>query len=194
MLFLLLCCLSLLHLILLYSHLCLLFFFLLSLHPPSSISLLLLLLLLHLHRILKTLLADVIHRAISRSHPKLLLRRTESVAERMPHQLAGVLSPWIHHSMCGRIRYGPPSFLLTAHSSHPPHLHLHLPFLYHFFSFILSFCFHFLCHHLLYCFLCMPLRLPSQEHAGKPLYLLYRAVKSQLEKGPIDVITGEKQG
>ena len=30
-----------------------------------------------------------------------------------------------------------------------------------------------------------------QEQAGKPLYLLYRAVKSQLEKGPIDVITGE---
>ena len=32
---------------------------------------------------------------------------------------------------------------------------------------------------------------PLQEQAGKPLYLLYRAVKSQLEKGPIDVITGE---
>ena len=31
----------------------------------------------------------------------------------------------------------------------------------------------------------------TQEQAGKPLYLLYRAVKSQLEKGPIDVITGE---
>ena len=26
---------------------------------------------------------------------------------------------------------------------------------------------------------------------GQPLYLLFRAVKNQLEKGPIDVITGE---
>ena len=31
----------------------------------------------------------------------------------------------------------------------------------------------------------------SQEHVGQPLYLTYRAVKAQLEKGPIDVITGE---
>ena len=31
----------------------------------------------------------------------------------------------------------------------------------------------------------------SQEHVGQPLYLLFRAVKNQLEKGPIDVITGE---
>ena len=31
----------------------------------------------------------------------------------------------------------------------------------------------------------------SQEHAGQPMYLLYRAVKNQLEKGPVDVITGE---
>jgi len=30
-----------------------------------------------------------------------------------------------------------------------------------------------------------------QEHAGQPMYLLYRAVKNQLEKGPVDVITGE---
>ena len=32
---------------------------------------------------------------------------------------------------------------------------------------------------------------PAQEHVGQPMYLLYRAVKNQLEKGPIDVITGE---
>ena len=31
----------------------------------------------------------------------------------------------------------------------------------------------------------------SQEHVGQPLYLLFRAVKNQLEKGPIEVITGE---
>ena len=30
-----------------------------------------------------------------------------------------------------------------------------------------------------------------QEHVGEPLYVLFRAIKSQLEKGPIDVITGE---
>ena len=34
-------------------------------------------------------------------------------------------------------------------------------------------------------------RLSSQEHAGEPLFILYRAIKSQLEKGPVDVITGE---
>ena len=38
----------------------------------------------------------------------------------------------------------------------------------------------------MWCVLCA-----AQEQTGKPLYLLYRAVKSQLEKGPIDVITGE---
>ena len=32
---------------------------------------------------------------------------------------------------------------------------------------------------------------PPQEHAGEPLFILYRAIKSQLEKGPVDVITGE---
>ena len=36
-----------------------------------------------------------------------------------------------------------------------------------------------------------PSFLISQEHVGQPLYLLFRAVKNQLEKGPIDVITGE---
>ena len=35
-----------------------------------------------------------------------------------------------------------------------------------------------------------PSSLP-QEHVGEPLYVLFRAVKSQLEKGPIDVLTGE---
>ena len=31
----------------------------------------------------------------------------------------------------------------------------------------------------------------SQEHAGEPLFALFRAIKSQLEKGPVDAITGE---
>lgn len=77
--------------------------------------------------ILKTLLADLIEKSMeSRSHPKLLLRRSESVAERM-------LSSW--------------------------------------FTF------------LLYKFL--------RECAGEPLFLLYQAIKHQVNKGPVDVITSE---
>ena len=77
--------------------------------------------------ILKTLLADLIEKCIDgKSHPKLLLRRTESVAEKM-------LSSW--------------------------------------FTF------------LLYKFL--------KECAGEPLYLLYMAIKHQVEKGPVDEITSE---
>lgn len=77
--------------------------------------------------ILKTLMADLIERCMEgKSHPKLLLRRTESVAEKM-------LSSW--------------------------------------FTF------------LLYKFL--------RECAGEPLYLLYRAIKQQVDKGPVDSITSE---
>lgn len=77
--------------------------------------------------ILKILLAELIERCIDgKSHPKLLLRRTESVAEKM-------LSSW--------------------------------------FTF------------LLYKFL--------KECAGEPLYMLYFAIKHQVEKGPVDEITSE---
>ena len=77
--------------------------------------------------ILKTLLADLIEKCMEgKSHPKLLLRRTESVAEKM-------LSSW--------------------------------------FTF------------LLYKFL--------KESAGEPSYLLYRAIKHQVEKGPVDLCTSE---
>ncbi|XKL61681.1 hypothetical protein PGB90_001514 [Kerria lacca] len=77
--------------------------------------------------ILKTLLADLIEKCIEgKSHPKLLLRRTESVAEKM-------LSAW--------------------------------------FTF------------LLYKFL--------RECAGEPLYMLFRAIKQQVNKGPVDAITSE---
>ncbi|KAI2798414.1 hypothetical protein BLOT_012695 [Blomia tropicalis] len=77
--------------------------------------------------ILKTLLAELIEKCIDgKSHPKLLLRRTESVAEKM-------LSSW--------------------------------------FTF------------LLYKFL--------KECAGEPLYLLYFAIKHQVEKGPVDEYTYE---
>uniref|UniRef100_A0A480N948 Plexin-A3 n=1 Tax=Sus scrofa TaxID=9823 RepID=A0A480N948_PIG len=77
--------------------------------------------------LLKQLLADLIEKNLeSKNHPKLLLRRTESVAEKM-------LTNW--------------------------------------FTF------------LLYKFL--------KECAGEPLFLLYCAIKQQMEKGPIDAITGE---
>lgn len=78
--------------------------------------------------ILKTLLADLIEKCMTdgKSHPRLLLRRTESVAEKM-------LSAW----------------------------------------------FTFLLHKFL------------KECAGEPLYMLFRAVKGQVDKGPIDAITSE---
>lgn len=77
--------------------------------------------------ILKTLLEDLIRRSIEgNNHPKLLLRRTESVAEKM-------LSNW--------------------------------------FTF------------LLYRFL--------QDCAGKPLFLLFQAMKQQVSKGPVDAISSE---
>ncbi|KAI1882012.1 hypothetical protein AGOR_G00246290 [Albula goreensis] len=77
--------------------------------------------------LLKHLLSDLIHRNLeSNNHPKLLLRRTESVAEKM-------LTNW--------------------------------------FTF------------LLYKFL--------KECAGEPLFSLYCAIKQQMEKGPIDSVTGE---
>ncbi|XP_061657448.1 plexin-A1-like isoform X3 [Syngnathoides biaculeatus] len=77
--------------------------------------------------VLKQLLSDLIDRNLeSKNHPKLLLRRTESVAEKM-------LTNW--------------------------------------FTF------------LLYKFL--------KECAGEPLFMLHCAIKQQMEKGPIDAITGE---
>ncbi|XP_072521525.1 plexin-A2-like [Salminus brasiliensis] len=77
--------------------------------------------------LLKQLLSDLILKNMeSKNHPKLLLRRTESVAEKM-------LTNW----------------------------------------------FAFLLHKFL------------KECAGEPLFMLYCAIKQQMEKGPIDAITGE---
>uniref|UniRef100_A0A4W4GRE5 Plexin-A2 n=1 Tax=Electrophorus electricus TaxID=8005 RepID=A0A4W4GRE5_ELEEL len=77
--------------------------------------------------VLKQLLSDLIDKNLeSKNHPKLLLRRTESVAEKM-------LTNW----------------------------------------------FAFLLHKFL------------KECAGEPLFMLYCAIKQQMEKGPIDAITGE---
>ncbi|XP_078732617.1 plexin-A1 isoform X1 [Lampetra fluviatilis] len=77
--------------------------------------------------VLKQLLSDLIDKNLeSKNHPKLLLRRTESVAEKM-------LTNW----------------------------------------------FTFLLHKFL------------KECAGEPLFMLYCAIKQQMEKGPIDAITGE---
>lgn len=36
-----------------------------------------------------------------------------------------------------------------------------------------------------------PLSGSTQECAGEPLFMLYCAIKQQMEKGPIDAITGE---
>ncbi|XP_062451143.1 plexin-A2 isoform X1 [Rhea pennata] len=77
--------------------------------------------------VLKQLLSDLIEKNLeNKNHPKLLLRRTESVAEKM-------LTNW----------------------------------------------FAFLLHKFL------------KECAGEPLFMLYCAIKQQMEKGPIDSITGE---
>ncbi|XP_067166620.1 plexin-A2 [Apteryx mantelli] len=77
--------------------------------------------------VLKHLLSDLIEKNLeNKNHPKLLLRRTESVAEKM-------LTNW----------------------------------------------FAFLLHKFL------------KECAGEPLFMLYCAIKQQMEKGPIDAITGE---
>ncbi|XP_075772675.1 plexin-A3 isoform X4 [Pelodiscus sinensis] len=78
-------------------------------------------------RVLKQLLADLIEKNLqNRAHPKLLLRRTESVAEKM-------LTNW----------------------------------------------FTFLLHRFL------------RECAGEPLFLLFCAIKQQMEKGPLDAVSGE---
>jgi len=80
-----------------------------------------------LSSVLKTLLAELIEKAMERKHhSKLLLRRTESVAEKM-------LTNW--------------------------------------FTF------------LLYKFL--------RESAGEPLFVLFRAIKQQVDKGPMDALTSE---
>ena len=43
--------------------------------------------------------------------------------------------------------------------------------------------------------LCTQLSLPLlacfQECAGEPLFMLFRAIKQQVDKGPVDMVTGE---
>lgn len=39
--------------------------------------------------------------------------------------------------------------------------------------------------------MCVCVCVRSQECAGEPLFMLYCAIKQQMEKGPIDAITGE---
>ncbi|KAK2550072.1 Plexin-A4 [Acropora cervicornis] len=76
--------------------------------------------------ILKDLLCELIRKSVAKSHPKLLLRRTEAVAEKM-------LTNWLAFSM--------------------------------------------------YDFL--------KNEAGEALFMLFKAVKQQTEKGPVDAVTGE---
>ena len=132
-------------------------------HPPPHT---------HAHSVLKSLLSDLIHKTVTNSSPKLLLRRTETVAERMLtnwlafclhgyimvcHMCVIILACQLHTHMLPT----PPHRSTYFHHSHTlteAHTHTHIP---------------------------------PQEHVGQPLYLTYRAVKTQLEKGPVDVITGE---
>lgn len=55
-----------------------------------------LLILCFLVRILKRLLSDLVRRTVAESYPKLLLRRTESVAEKM-------LSSWLAFTLHGYV-------------------------------------------------------------------------------------------
>ncbi|XP_021370944.1 plexin-A1-like isoform X3 [Mizuhopecten yessoensis] len=80
--------------------------------------------------ILKTLLADLIEKSVDSKHPKLMLRRTESVVEKL-------LANWL--SLC-LYKY------LVEESNFP-------------------------------------------DSAGSSLYILYKAIKVQVEKGPIDHVT-----
>ena len=57
-----------------------------------------------LPRILKSLLSELIRRTVSQSYPKLLLRRTESVAERM-------LTNWLAICLHGYIMVGSSLFI-----------------------------------------------------------------------------------
>ncbi|ESO91422.1 hypothetical protein LOTGIDRAFT_105554 [Lottia gigantea] len=76
--------------------------------------------------ILKSLLVELLEKSVSGRHPKLMLRRTESVVEKM-------LTNWL--SLC------------------------------------------------LYKYL--------KDQAGSPLFILFKAIKLQAEKGPVDVFTGD---
>ncbi|XP_070193235.1 plexin-B-like [Littorina saxatilis] len=76
--------------------------------------------------ILKALLVDLVQKSVAGRHPKLMLRRSESVVEKL-------LTNWL--SLC---------------------LYKHL-----------------------------------KEHAGASLFMLYKAIKLQVEKGPVDAVTGD---
>ena len=86
------------------------------------------------------------------SHPKLMLRRTESVAEKMlANWLAFLLYPYLLVSAeRGGGAYTQSSTRGRAYTQSS-----------------------------------------IQEHVGEKLFILFRAIKSQLEKGPVDIITGE---
>ncbi|MGH0166375.1 UNVERIFIED_CONTAM: hypothetical protein FKN15_066985 [Acipenser sinensis] len=112
--------------------------------------------------VLKQLLADLIEKNLeNRNHPKLLLRRTESVAEKM---LTNWFTFLLHRflKVCRLLK-----FTLLSLQTLPATL--------------LGHAYHDLASELEAC----------QECAGEPLFMLYCAIKQQMEKGPIDTITGE---
>ncbi|KAG8513828.1 Plexin-A3 [Galemys pyrenaicus] len=110
--------------------------------------------------LLKQLLADLIEKNLeSKNHPKLLLRRTESVAEKM---LTNWFTFLLHKflKVCSAVR-GAGEVTREGRCRAGSKL-------------------------------CAGPRLSCpQECAGEPLFLLYCAIKQQMEKGPIDAITGE---
>lgn len=76
--------------------------------------------------IMKILLNELVDRCVEKKHPKLMLRRTESIVEKL-------LTNWLSFCMSGYLK----------------------------------------------------------KHAGRSLFLLYKAIKHQTEKGPVDALTSE---
>uniref|UniRef100_A0A8D2BGV7 Sema domain-containing protein n=1 Tax=Sus scrofa TaxID=9823 RepID=A0A8D2BGV7_PIG len=121
--------------------------------------------------VLKQLLSDLIDRNLeNKNHPKLLLRREEGQRPwhpcPEPNSLEALGSPAQLGSSAGSRLWGvtrisPPSWTESVAEK------------------MLTNWFAFLLHKFL------------KECAGEPLFMLYCAIKQQMEKGPIDAITGE---
>ncbi|EPY84113.1 plexin-A2 [Camelus ferus] len=115
--------------------------------------------------VLKQLLSDLIDKNLeNKNHPKLLLRRTESVAEKMlTNWFAFLLHKFLKEKdlpgqlLQSQAGLGAGSGEGEKEAGAPPPTPCLCP----------------------------------QECAGEPLFMLYCAIKQQMEKGPIDAITGE---
>ncbi|KAI9521199.1 Plexin-A1 [Dissostichus eleginoides] len=131
--------------------------------------------------VLKQLLSDLIDKNLeSKNHPKLLLRRTESVAEKM---LTNWFTFLLYKFLKTPARTGIPVDSEPAKPPGVPEQFKNMePQLFHTerrektesSTELVSMLFD-----------------REQECAGEPLFMLYCAMKQQMEKGPIDSITGE---